>query len=150
LVQIESPIKPDVPKKEPETAVPPPQKPTPEIESPPATKQEKAIAATAPPAEDLTIPHHDVSFEAEEAKVSETSGVDLCWPYGGERVFVAGTFNEWTQTPLEPGPSGHKVTLQLKPGSYQFKFVVDNNWCYDMQKPIAVENGNTNNILEVS
>lgn len=47
-------------------------------------------------------------------------------------VCVAGTFNDWnpTSTPLIRQADGTwTVTLDLPPGRYEYKFVVDGEWC---------------------
>lgn len=49
-----------------------------------------------------------------------------------ERVFVAGTFNAWDQaaTPMERDAAGTwTVSLALVPGTHEYKFVVDGQWC---------------------
>lgn len=46
-------------------------------------------------------------------------------------VYVAGDFNEWNATanPMEKDSSGVWVAaVPLKPGKYQYKFIVDGNW----------------------
>lgn len=47
-------------------------------------------------------------------------------------VFVAGTFNDWNSTslPLKRTSDGHWVrTLDLPAGRYEYKFVIDGEWC---------------------
>lgn len=49
-----------------------------------------------------------------------------------KEVFVAGTFNEWNPRsyPLKRTGDGHWVgTLDLPPGRYEYKFVIDGQWC---------------------
>jgi len=48
-------------------------------------------------------------------------------------VFLAGDFNGWsTQThPLRPVGNKYQITLSLPPGSYRYKFVVDDCWLHD-------------------
>ena len=46
-------------------------------------------------------------------------------------VFLAGEFNEWstTATPMERTKDGSwVVSLELAPGRYEYKFIVDGNW----------------------
>ena len=46
-------------------------------------------------------------------------------------MFLAGSFNDWNQeaTPMAREGSRHwAVTLQLPPGRYEYKFVVDGEW----------------------
>lgn len=53
-------------------------------------------------------------------------------------VCVAGTFNNWKAgaTKLERDKSGKWITaLNLAPGAYEYRFVVDGNWQSD-QKPV--------------
>lgn len=55
-----------------------------------------------------------------------------CKAPGAERVFVAGTFNAWDQAavPMERDIAGHwTASLALAPGTYEYKFVADGEWC---------------------
>jgi len=49
------------------------------------------------------------------------------------RVFVSGSFNDWStlQTPLHACDSGWTVTLGLDPGKYSYKFIIDGKWTND-------------------
>jgi hypothetical protein len=47
-------------------------------------------------------------------------------------VFVAGTFNGWNPraTPMRRESGSQRSTeLELIPGSYEYKFVIDGEWC---------------------
>ena len=47
-------------------------------------------------------------------------------------VFLAGTFNDWNPnaTAMERSSTGEwNVELNLEPGQYEYKFVVDGQWC---------------------
>lgn len=50
-----------------------------------------------------------------------------------EKVFISGTFNNWstTQTPMKFTGSGWLANLKLKPGKYAYKFIVDGKWTTD-------------------
>ena len=78
-------------------------------------------------------------------------------------VFVAGTFNDWKPdaAPLHPDlPNGKwVVTLPLPPGRYEYKFVVDGQWCCEpgceheyrgCPKCVPNEFGTMNRVLDVS
>lgn len=55
-----------------------------------------------------------------------------CTAPAAKAVFVAGTFNDWnpTATPLKRGPKGvWSADIELAPGRYEFKFLVDGVWC---------------------
>ncbi|HVZ18854.1 MAG TPA: glycogen-binding domain-containing protein [Terriglobales bacterium] len=56
----------------------------------------------------------------------------VCHPSTAEAVFLAGSFNGWdpTATPMMLGKDGQwTVSLTLAPGRYEYKFVVDGEWC---------------------
>jgi 1,4-alpha-glucan branching enzyme len=70
-------------------------------------------------------------------------------------VSVCGEFNEWSvgTTPMKQRRDGQwETVLELKPGRYQYKFVVDGEWLSD---PAARENvpnphGSLNSVIAVS
>jgi MazG family protein len=70
-------------------------------------------------------------------------------------VVIAGTFNNWSQDTdrLERGPDGvWRTTIELKPGRYEYRFVVDGQWEND-QNPVelvANQSGGFNCVVEVS
>lgn len=76
-------------------------------------------------------------------------------------VYVAGTFNNWNPDalPLKRNDAGHwSVDLNLAPGRYEFKFVVDGQWCCEpgcegehrgCPKCVPNEHGTMNRVLEV-
>lgn len=74
-------------------------------------------------------------------------------PPGTGRVCVAGTFNGWnmTATPMERDTAGEwTVTLDLEPGAYQYKFVVDGGrWVADPRNP-SVASADGNSVLWVA
>ena len=62
-------------------------------------------------------------------------------------VSVAGQFNNWNNTvnPLKKDDAGiWSATLPLKPGKYQYKFVVDGDWRLDPLNPDSVDDGTGN------
>ncbi|MBQ7206176.1 MAG: glycogen-binding domain-containing protein [Lentisphaeria bacterium] len=72
----------------------------------------------------------------------------------GRQVFAAGTFNGWKVDKLmkDKDNSGvYRCQLRLAPGEYQYKFVVDGNWCLDAANPNFTPNefGTLNSILFV-
>jgi len=68
-------------------------------------------------------------------------------------VMLTGSFNDWK----EPVPMNHdhilgrwSVTVQLKPGEYLYKFIVDNRWiCTDDDPKVTDIQGNLNNCIHV-
>ncbi len=84
-----------------------------------------------------------------------------CHASNAQNVFVAGSFNDWRPeaTPLKKQSDGSWLTkLSLKPGHYEFKFIVDGQWCcepgceheyHGCPKCCANESGTMNRVLEV-
>jgi len=50
-----------------------------------------------------------------------------------EHVYLSGTFNNWStmQTPMIRCDSGWFITLELKPGKYSYKYIIDGKWSPD-------------------
>lgn len=68
--------------------------------------------------------------------------------YGGEKVFLSGSWDGWTlQTPLQNG----KVQKLLQPGfTYMYRFIVDGKWRINPLYDTVVDvEGNVNNIITV-
>jgi tetratricopeptide (TPR) repeat protein len=68
-------------------------------------------------------------------------------------VTVAGSFNNWDpfHTFLRPNGSSWETRLELPPGKYEYKFVVDGNWMLDPANPNRKSDGgnNVNSVLVV-
>ncbi|MBL8112934.1 MAG: glycogen-binding domain-containing protein [Acidobacteria bacterium] len=63
-----------------------------------------------------------------------------------ERVFLAGTFNAWdpTATAMQRDSSGTWfLLLDLAPGAYEYKFVLDGEWCCEAGSGEPAECGRT-------
>ncbi len=61
-----------------------------------------------------------------------------------QKVTLAGSFNEWSpdSKPMERRGNEFVATLELKPGDYEYKFVVDGkHWEEDPLNPESVDNG---------
>jgi hypothetical protein len=73
---------------------------------------------------------------------------------GAKQVSLSGEFNGWSPnaTPMRRDSRGHwETTVELAPGHYQYKFVVDGEWIPD---PLAHANvwnqhGTLNSVVEV-
>jgi hypothetical protein len=72
-----------------------------------------------------------------------------------QSVCVAGDFNDWSplSTPMSRRGDGGwwETRLTLRPGRYEYKFVVDGEWRHDPETPERVVNelGSFNSVLEV-
>ena len=73
----------------------------------------------------------------------------------GKAVSVAGNFNDWDPNakPMRDKNNDgvYRCQLRLAPGEYQYKFVVDGQWCLDSTNPNFVPNdiGSLNSVLSV-
>ena len=77
-------------------------------------------------------------------------------------VFLAGTFNNWNPTsrPMKRAADGvWELALPLAPGHYEFKFIIDGQWCCEPGREAEVPRGpkcsansfgTMNRVLEVS
>ncbi len=65
------------------------------------------------------------------------------------RVEVAGNFSNWTPVPLYNYDGAFRRRIELKPGSYQYKFLVDNAWTLDPSNDSTITNADhhVNNVL---
>lgn len=71
------------------------------------------------------------------------------------QVNVAGDFNSWSPdaTPMESDGEGNwTATVELEPGTYGYKFVVDGSWQPDPENPRTKPDGygGVNSIIEIS
>jgi 1,4-alpha-glucan branching enzyme len=72
-------------------------------------------------------------------------------------VGLAGSFNNWTPVSMQPeslrrrGRSRYGLSVELPPGEYQYKFVVNGEWVTDPDCDEAVPNefGSLNSVVRV-
>jgi len=94
------------------------------------------------------------TIEPEETEVT-TSNVTINWrPLQPEKVFIAGTFNDWNPEshPLTLGENGEwNIEFELPPGTYEYRLVVDGKWMRDPACEESVVNplGSHNSLLTV-
>ncbi|XP_017439883.1 protein PTST homolog 2, chloroplastic isoform X2 [Vigna angularis] len=76
----------------------------------------------------------------------------VVWPNNASEVFLTGSFDGWSnKRKMERLSSGiFSVSLQLYPGRYEMKFIVDGEWKIDPLRPIVTNGGYENNLLIVS
>jgi len=73
---------------------------------------------------------------------------------GAKQVALSGDFNGWSPdaTPMKRHENGHwETTVELAPGGYQYKFVVDGRWEVDptAQNHVPNEHGSLNSVVEL-
>lgn len=86
------------------------------------------------------VTESDAAFGANKFEVSNafvySSGIARFYLPGeksAKKVFISGTFNNWStsQTPMKFMGNGWMVDLKLSPGKYAYKFIVDGRWKTD-------------------
>src|SRR5438093_6324334 len=70
-------------------------------------------------------------------------------------VFLVGTFNDWRPAAdllVDEGDGKWTLELMLKPGAYEYRFVVDGRWIEDPMSTRFAANpfGGVNSVLEVA
>lgn len=104
-------------------------------------KKDQAVSPpSAPVAEAASGPAKSANFEYADAKATA--------------VAVVGDFNDWNKdkTPMKLENGSWKVSLQLKPGRHEYKFVVNNtDWITDPKcaETVADKYGGRSSITEV-
>ncbi|MGD9014788.1 MAG: AAA family ATPase [Candidatus Omnitrophota bacterium] len=95
-------------------------------------------------------------WEAKEGQITDFPEVtfSLSEPKARE-VYLAGDFNKWQanqESRMELSQDGRWVKrMQLKPGSYKYRFVVDGEWRHDPENQVSQKNpfGSIDSLLEV-
>ncbi|MDR0932451.1 MAG: glycogen-binding domain-containing protein [Victivallales bacterium] len=73
----------------------------------------------------------------------------------GQKVSLSGSFNDWDPdaAPMQDrlGDGHYLCEVELSPGSYEYKFVVDDEWLLDEENPNFAANdfGTLNSVLTV-
>ena len=70
-------------------------------------------------------------------------------------VKLAGSFSDWQKKAirLNPSETGHwKTKIRLKPGRYEYRYLIDGQWENDQRKIEQIMNahGSANNVLVIS
>jgi 1,4-alpha-glucan branching enzyme len=92
-----------------------------------------------------------------EAPKVTAEGVEFAFeaPAGTQAVYLAGEFNGWRPDldlmSDKDGDGIWTITYDLKPGTYQYKFVADGTWYHDANNPKTAPDGfgGNNSLLEV-
>ncbi len=68
-----------------------------------------------------------------------------------DEVILKGSWNDWQEEPMKRNKKGEFTkTKRLKPGTYQFGYLVDGRWEVDQTLPTTPSPfGTMNNILKV-
>ena len=70
-----------------------------------------------------------------------------------KKVLLAASFNEWKPVVCRRQKDGsYSVTVSLRPGTYEYKFIVDEEWVVDPDNPTWAMNvyGTFNSVANVA
>ncbi|CAL2094623.1 hypothetical protein [Tenacibaculum sp. 190524A05c] len=71
-----------------------------------------------------------------------------------QKVVVSGSFNKWNEELFEMKKTneGWELTLQLKPNTYEYRFIIDGHWIEDPHNPNKVPNefGEYNSLIDIN
>ncbi|KAK7066257.1 5'-AMP-activated protein kinase subunit beta-2 [Halocaridina rubra] len=72
------------------------------------------------------------------------------WTGGGQKVAIAGTFNQWQQIPMAKSEKDFIAIVDLPEGEHEYKFMVDGEWKVSSEEA-SVENtlGTKNNCIRI-
>ncbi|KAK7309559.1 hypothetical protein RJT34_06385 [Clitoria ternatea] len=75
----------------------------------------------------------------------------VVWPNNASEVLLVGSFDGWsTKRKMEKLSTGiFSLSLQLYPGKYEIKFIVDGEWKLDPLRPVVSDSGYENNLFIV-
>ncbi|XP_065861497.1 SNF1-related protein kinase regulatory subunit beta-1 isoform X3 [Euphorbia lathyris] len=75
----------------------------------------------------------------------------IFWNYGGNEVFVEGSWDNWmSRKLLQRSGKDHSILMVLPSGIYHYKFIVDGEWRYIPDLPCATDEvGHICNLLDV-
>ncbi|EGD72550.1 Prkab1b protein [Salpingoeca rosetta] len=106
-----------------------------------------------PPLDAMAVDSDSPSRVVVEGDASEgTVPTRFVWREAASQVMVAGTFNRWEDhVPLQKQRDGSFSTIMhLKPGEYQYKYLVDGEWRHDPDAPTCSNSlGSINNLARI-
>lgn len=93
----------------------------------------------------------EVKGEAKRTPEITKNGVVFKIEANASSVLLAGSFNNWQGEPMTKKGNIWTITKKLKPGRYQYKFVVDGVWKEDPLNPDKADDGfgGFNSVVEV-
>ena len=113
--------------------------------------EEEQVEAEAEEEPDTAV---EIEEETEVEEV-ETVPVNFSWcPPMPETVFIAGAFNDWNPCShqLTCSETGEwEITLDLAPGTYEYKLIIDGEWMADptCEDKVPDPFGSYNSVLKV-
>jgi len=106
-----------------------------------------SLAAGGPPPDAAAS-----SSTSAEGGQDERIPVVFTWTHGGQKVYLAASFNGWReQIPMVRSGNEFSVVHELPRGVHQYKFIVDDQWRFATDQPKTQDShGNMNNVLDIS
>ncbi|MEZ4631377.1 MAG: glycogen-binding domain-containing protein [Deinococcales bacterium] len=121
-----------------------------------ATSQEAISSLPSEVEETKTETSSEVAFvEPKDASAPQAVTGGILFSYlgpGAQKAVLRGSFNNWGETPMQKSPQGvWYVVVDLAPGSYQYKFFVDEVWLEDPNDLTSADDGfgGKNSVVDV-
>jgi hypothetical protein len=127
----------------------------PEVAPASVTETSEPLVSVSPPAASEPPPKRAVTKAALAPSQPQVPVVFELHDPQAKVVSLCGEFNCWSQeaNPLQLQADGvWRTTLPLAPGRYQYKFVVDGQWCPDAKakENVLNEHGTLNSVVVVA
>jgi hypothetical protein len=106
------------------------------------------------------LPYYSIPASNLEAVGSDPAPVEpdqktpvtFDWTGEGNKVYLVGSFTGWGQNKILMTRNTNGIftkTVELDPGKYEYKFIVDGTWMVDSNKPKNGSGANENNVIDV-
>jgi len=102
----------------------------------------------------VNVTEREVGMALRKTATSKSVEFSISAPTA-KNVAVTGSFNAWNKSgiSMKKEKSGYwKTEISLKPGKYEYKYIVDGNWWTDPTNPHKMRNsfGSENSVKEVT
>lgn len=121
-----------------------------------AVKKEALVVVEKEKASAVFTPVSNQMREAVKEKIKDFASVSFSLRAPDARsVYLAGDFNNWyidEAWRLQRVNGRWETNVKLKPGAYQYRFIVDGQWREDPENPKKIENsfGDSNSLIEIA
>ena len=104
--------------------------------------------------QEIEVSSQNTKQEKKTKKHKKSNHVGVCfrWNFGGENIFLVGSFTDWKeQLPMEKNGDEATKILKLEKKEHYYKFIVDGDWRFAPdQQTVADHNGNINNVIDLT
>jgi hypothetical protein len=113
-----------------------------------SAKESSVLPSRSPP---ILDPNRPDSIDSRTEDTGEQVPVMFRWTGGGQRVYLTGSFTDWSRQGIPMVRSGQEFyqIVNLPRGVHEFKFVVDDEWKHSQDLPVVQDSqGIVNNVID--